>query len=491
MRPDDIKNGLKNVNEKYISESDEDNAKEYFKKIKPGKILYGIAAAVACLALAAFIGVNIYNANAPKISPSSQNNDKNLTDLSDNNKENAKATLTVQTYNKTIANVKTSETFETDEYKYNLPVITSNIYDYDISYMIFKGDYCRKFEDEYVMNKTEGITRYYNGKEQWTYRIDEGSMLYYTQSVKDGVVYIKNDGTVGLLNDKGKAKWETKPQHVDMSSNIYERNGEIWLWEFFIQEIVCYDESNPDYSYSPVVFMADVVSAETGEHLYFRTKTIGVYGEYGSITCIGMTEDGFIFKTYRKQNEPVISVIGFDGECKLIISFEDKDRNLYITDAEIIDNVLYLSGTMTDKGKEYGYFDQTPYTNFGYPFYLDKLGEEYYKTLLCSISGAEKTDSSSFMLVYSLDDNKPLSLHTAENSYGGKINKNTETSAITWDTIRPQYTRKAIFDGEVEIESDTGRAYSLYFNNDLEPLSFTEGEYYACISNESYSKGLR
>ncbi len=479
MKPSDILSAVKNADGRFIEESEKENASGYFKSRKLTGILGKTGTVAACLALAAFIGVNIYIANAGKAGPDNASSGDNtpgrvmLTEGTDVIK--TKASLTVKTHKRSFTNTKSEKTYDIDEYNLILPTTAfdtnagiSCIMD-DLTYIMYGLTSVKEFENEYVMNKTDGITRYKDGKAEWTYRFDEGANLFYSQKVTGGVIYEKNDCEIGFIDEKGNLKWKTKTDGV-LSRDIYEKGDEIWFFCPFIQEIVCEDEAEPQYHYSPVVFSAYVYSAKTGEYIKTVSETLGVMGENTILSLVGATDDGFVFCSYKGENIAVITIIGFDGKCKTILSFEDKNRKYNVTSADIYDSVLYLSGTLTERALYY---------NNSRPLFLEKSGQDYYKALLERAVVIEETDAVSFMLAYSLDKNEPVSLYTVNNAFGGRVyfDESADATSLRWDTFTPVYTRKA----RMSLQSDEGRAHTILFDNELKSYFFTAGGKYAIV----------
>ncbi len=481
MKPSDILSAVKNADGRFIEESEKENASGYFKSRKLTGILGKTGTVAACLALAAFIGVNIYIANAGKAGPDNASSGDNtpgrvmLTEGTDVIK--TKASLTVKTHKRSFTNTKSEKTYDIDEYNLILP---STEYDANagISYIMNGLTSVKEFENEYVMNKTDDIIKYKDGKEEWTYRIDEGANFYYSQKVSGGVIYEKNDCEIGLIDSKGKLKWKTKTDGY-LSTDIYEMGDEIWLWCPIIQEIVCMDEAEPQYEYSPVDFRACVYSAKTGELIKTVSKIIGVYGTNGILSLVGATNDGFVFCSYKGDNIAVITIIGFDGECKKIISFEDENRKYNVTSADIYGDVLYLSGTLTERNKNLHPGRSALFDENSRPLFLEKFGQDYYKDLLNRAVVIEETDAVSFMLAYSLDKNEPVSLYTVNNAFGGRVyfDESADATSLRWDTFTPVYTRKA----RMSLQSDEGRAHTILFDNELKSYFFTEGGKYAVV----------
>ncbi len=483
MKPSDILSAVKNADGRFIEESEKENASGYFKSRKLTSILGKTGTVAACLALAAFIGVNIYIANAGKAGPDNASSGDNtpgrvmLTEGTDVIK--TKASLTVKTHKRSFTNTKTEKTYDIDEYNLLLPAIG---YDENggISYIMNGLTSVKEFENEYVMNKTDDIIKYKDGKEEWTYRIDEGANFYYSQKVSGGVIYEKNDCEIGLIDSKGKLKWKTKTDGY-LSTYIYEMGDEIWLWCPMIQEIVCMDEAEPQYEYSPVDFRACVYSAKTGELIKTVSKIVGVYGTNGILSLVGATNDGFVFCSYKGDNIAVITIIGFDGECKKIISFEDENRKYNVTSADIYGDVLYLSGTLTKRNENpyAGNYTTALYEKINGLLFLEKFGQGYYKDLLNRATAIEETDAASFMLAYSLDKGEPVCLYTVNNSFGGRVkfDISADATSLKWDTFTPTCTRKAT----MALQSDEGRAHTILFDNELKSYFFTEGGKYAIV----------
>ena len=475
MKAKDVLNSVKQADIKYIKEAEADNAAEYFKNRKFTNIISKIGTAVAVAALAVFIGLNVYNANNKVTDPASAASGDDahgrvmLIDGTDVKK--TKSSLTVKTHEKSFTNTKTEKTYDIDEYNLLLPPIG---YDENggISYIMNGLTSVKEFENEYVMNKTDDIIKYKDGKEEWTYRIDEGANFYYSQKVSGGVIYEKNDCEIGLIDSKGKLKWKTKTDGY-LSTYIYEMGDEIWLWCPMIQEIVCMDETEPQYEYSPVDFRACVYSAKTGELIKTVSKIVGVYGTNGILSLVGATNDGFVFCSYKGDNIAVITIIGFDGECKKIISFEDENRKYNVTSADIYGDALYLSGTLTETNTKQ--YDGRLFNRL----FIEKLGQDGYSDLLDKVEAAEKTDATSFMLAYSLDKGEPVCLYTVNNSFGGrvKLDISADATSLKWDTFTPACTRKAT----MALQSDEGRAYTVLFDNELKSYFYTEGGTYAIV----------
>ena len=481
MKASDILSAVKNADGKYKDEADAENAAEHFRSRKITNVLGKIGTAAAFAALAVFIGVNVYFANVKKVEPGAASSTDEapgrvmIIDGTDVIK--AKTTLTVKTHEKSFVNTKSEKTLEFDEYNLKLPPM---VYDENdgISYVMNGLTSVKEFENEYVMNKTDDIIKYKDGKEEWTYRIDEGANFYYSQKVSGGVIYEKNDCEIGLIDSKGKLKWKTKTDGY-LSTDIYEMGDEIWLWCPMIQEIVCMDEAEPQYEYSPVDFRACVYSAKTGELIKTVSKIVGVYGTNGILSLVGATNDGFVFCSYKGDNIAVITIIGFDGECKKIISFEDENRKYNVTSADIYDGVLYLSGTLMERNKNLYAGRSSLYDENSRPLFLEKFGQDYYKDLLNRTAAIEETDAVSFMLAYSLDKNEPVSLYTVNNAYGGRVyfDESADATSLKWDTFTPTCTRKAT----MALQSDEGRAHTVLFDNELKSYFFTEGCKYAVV----------
>lgn len=481
MKSSDLLKSIKNADEKYIIESNSNNAEEFFEKKNTGNIISRIAAVAACVGLAAFIGVNVYLANAGRISGDTPGG-KTLEDVTVTDK--GKINLTVKTYKRSIADIKTEKTIDIVEQSVKgLELKDKNIG--ALSYVSGETEKLYKAEKTYIMDKTDAIVKYAGNKKEWTYRIDEGANFYASQSVSGGVVYMKTDGEAGFINENGKLKWKTK---LDiLTTDIYEYDNKIYFIGCLIQEIVC-EQENSDIIYSPVQIIINAVSKDDGNIISTVSDTVGIYGcgLGGGVTCIGVTDDGIIIKSHTNYSIDVLTVLGFDGKVKFIISFENKDNFMRITDADIFDGNLYLSGTFCGiNDTELLTYINSETTQFSY--FVSKCGYDYYNNVFDG--SRQDYDNSqfynrSFMLIYSLDKEEPYKLYTSDYSYGGRIYK--EFGVLKWDTIAPVKIRIkndiAIYSSIKSGVSLEGYASTVNFDSEGSAQNITEGDIYAMIN---------
>ena len=503
MRIEDILKSIKNADKKYIEQSDNDNAKEFFEKRKLKSVLSVIASAAACVALAVFVGINVYNVN--KISPAASDTEpettvEKITEYTEipqtDNKE--KISITTKTYNRSIDDVKTENTAD-------ISVTSIQNVDFDaeynsLSYFLSDTESMYKREKTYTMSGTDAIVKYEGEDYKWAYRIDEGANFYASQAVSGGVVYMKNDGETGFLYEDGSLKWKTHFDNGIPTADIFEYNNELYFIKYYVMEIV-YSAENSDIEYSPVNCIVDVVSKEDGKVINTVSTMLSTYAS-GSvdISCLGITEQGLLIKLYNNKYTDILALIGFDGERKLIVSFENGSEYFRMTDAVVSDNVLYISGTLRDKKykDDYGlpkqtayYFAKSKYFQYGMNFSTEISGA-YQKKAQDYNAAEEYNANRSFMMAYSLENEEIKALYASDCSFGGAVY--VDNGKVFWETVKPKISRASILndaiffisedltvskENDVKLTSLEGCANVVELNGDLEPVNVSQGGIYA------------
>ena len=503
MRSDDILKSIKNADKKYIEQSDFDNAKEYFEKRKFKNVLSVIASAAACAALAVFIGINVYNVN--KITPetaetASETASDEITEHTEihgtDNKE--KISITTKTYNRSIDDIKAEKTS-------HISVNSIQSIDYDteynsLSYVLSDTENMYKCEKTYTMytveNSMDSIVKHNGSGHEWVYGAEKGTSFYALKAISDGVVYMKNDGETGFLDADGDLKWKMFFDNGIPTTYIFEYNNELYFVKYYVMEVV-YSKENSDIEYSPVKCFVDVVSKEDGKVINTISTALSTYAD-GSvdISCIGITEQGFLIKLYNNKYTDILALIGFDGEQKLTVSFENDSEYFRITDAAVYDNMLYISGTIRDKKykDDYGipkqtayYFAKSEYFQYGMNFSTEISGA-YQKKAQDYNAAEEYNANRSFMMAYSLENEEIRALYTSGCSFGGAVY--TDNGKVFWETVKPKISRAnilndAIFfidedlrvskENDVKLTSLEGCANVVEFNSDLEPVNVSQG----------------
>lgn len=499
MRSDDILKSIKNADKKYIEQSDFDNAKEYFEKRKFKNVLSVIASAAACAALAVFIGINVYNVNkitsaTAETAPETTNEE--ITEYTEipktENKE--KISITTKTYNRSIDDIKAEKT--TDISVNSIQSIDYDVEYSNLSYVLSDTENMYKCENIYTMFSTDAIVKYNGGKVEWTYRIEEGANFYSSQTVSGGVVYMKNDGETGFLDPDGNLLWKAYFDDNIPTTDIFEYNNELYFVKYYVMEVV-YSKENSDIEYSPVKCIVDVVSKTDGKVINTISTTLSTYAD-GSvdISCLGITEQGLIIKLYNNKYTDILALIGFDGEQKLTVSFENDSEYFRITDAAVQDNMLYISGTLRDNKykDDYGlpkqaayYFAKSEYRQYGMNFSTDISGP-YSKKAEDYNAAEEYNANRSFMMAYSIENEEIKALYTSDCSFGGAVH--TDNGKVFWETVKPKISRASIMndaiffidedlrvskENDVKLTSLEGCANVVEFNSDLEPVNVSQG----------------
>ena len=499
MRSKDIIKSLKNADKKYIEQSETNNAKVFFEKRKAKNVLSVIASAAACAALAVFIGVNIYNVNRLKPAPADTTPETIAEKTEIPQTENTEnISITIKTYDRSIADIKTENTYDT-------PVNSIQNVDFNaeynsLSYVLSDTDNLYKCEKTYTMCSTDAIVKYNGGEIEWTYRIDEGANFYAAQAVSDGVVYMKNNGEAGFIDENGKLKWKTDFDDSIPTTEIFEYKGNIYFVKYLVMEIV-YSKENSDIEYSPVNCIVDVVSKEDGKIISTVSKVLGIHSE-SDLLCLGITDQGIIIKTRNNKHTDILTLLGFDGDEKLIISFENDTDRFRITDAAVSGNVLYISGTLRDKKYEddYGlpgqgayFFAKSEYRQYGMNFSTDISGA-YRKEAKDYNAEEEYNANRSFIMAYSLENEEIKALYASDCSFGGAVYVDVDNGKVFWETVKPKISRASILndaiiflsedltvskDNDTKITSLEGCANVIEFSSHLEPVNVSQGGIYA------------
>ncbi len=499
MRKEDILRSIKNADKKYIEQSEGDNAKEFFEKRRIKNVLSVIASAAACVALAVFVGINVYNVN--KITPATVDTEpettaEDVTEYTEIPQTDKKGniSITTKTYNRSIADIKSEKTAYIEEKSVNR--VEYDTESDDISYVLSDAENLYKSEKTYLMNKTDAIVKYNGDDIEWTYRIDEGANFYSSQSVSGGVVYMKNDGETGFLDPDGNLLWKTYFDDNTPTTDIFEYNDKLYFVKYYVKEVV-YSKENSDIEYSPVKCIVDVVSKTDGKVINTISTTLSTYAD-GSvdISCLGITEQGLIIKLYNNKYTDILALIGFDGEQKLTVSFENDSEYFRITDAAVQDNMLYISGTLRDNKykDDYGlpkqaayYFAKSEYRQYGMNFSTDISGP-YSKKAEDYNAAEEYNANRSFMMAYSIENEEIKALYTSGCSFGGAVY--TDNGKVFWETVKPKISRASILndaiffidedlrvskENDVKLTSLEGCANVVEFNRDLEPVNVSQG----------------
>ncbi len=436
MRSDDILKSIKNADKKYIEQSDFDNAKEYFEKRKFKNVLSVIASAAACVALAVFVGINVYNVN--KITPATVDTEPETTaeEVTEyieapQTDSKGKISITTKTYNRSIAYIKSEKTAYIEEKSVNR--VEYDTESDDISYVLSDAENLYKSEKTYLMNKTDAILKYNGDDIEWTYRIDEGANFYSSQSVSGGVVYMKNDGEAGFLDPDGNLLWKTYFDDNTPTTDIFEYNDKLYFVKYYVMEVV-YSKENSDIEYSPANCIVDVVSKTDGKVINTISAAFDTYAAGAfDISCLGISDQGFIIKISSNKYSDVLTLFGFDGEAKHVISFENDSDNFIITDAAISDDVFYISGTLRDKKYKSG---------LGVRHYAYMYSKGYKDYLMFDQHPAEYDSEEnygacrSFLLIYSPEYERIRALYTSECSSGGAVYINN--GSVFWETVKPE-----------------------------------------------------